>query len=172
MQGAASASGGSFRQSCRLQRTQQGRRLTHLLCQLDPLPPSPSHAADWLAQAHLDAVGAALAARGEEAVWGLLAAECDTCPRHLMRTAADCLFRLLSHPAAGGAAQGWLSAALASGRLPGCASGALSVEDCSTFAALALGGGVRGARFAALVVDFGLLARGQNTSDVLLAYQM
>lgn len=123
-------------------------------------------------QAHIAAVSSALCGSGEEVVRALLAAECDTCPRHLMRSAADCLFKLLVHPALGQAARGWLSAVLASGQLPGCASGQLSSEDCGTFCSIALGGGVRGPRFMALVMDFGLLARGQNTSDVLLAYQM
>jgi hypothetical protein len=117
-------------------------------------------------------VNAALLAHGEELVRGLLAAECDTCPRHLMRSAADCLYKLLAHPALGHHARAWLSGALASGQLPGVAEGQLSGEDCSQFCEIALGGGVRGARFAALVMDFGLLARGQNTPDVLLAYQM
>ncbi len=127
--------------------------------------------AGWV-QAHLDAVDTALVGQGEELVRGLLAAECDTCPRHLMRTAADCIYKVIAHPAVGPPARGWLAGVLAAGQLPGVASGHLSAEDCSQFCGIALGGGVRGARFAALVVDFGLLARGQNTSDVLLAYQM
>lgn len=125
-----------------------------------------------LPQAHLEAVDTALLGCGEELVGSLLAAECDTCPRHLMRSAADCLYKLLVHPAVGPRARGWLSTVLAAAQLPGVASGQLSGEDCSTFCALVLGSTVRGARFAALVVDFGLLARGQNTPDVLLAYQM
>ncbi|GAB4818769.1 hypothetical protein N2152v2_005815 [Parachlorella kessleri] len=125
-----------------------------------------------LLQAHVDAVDAALLGHGEELLRSLLAAECDTCPRHLMRSAADCIYRLLTHTTVGERAQGWLSAVLASGQLPGVASGQLTGEDCSVFAGIALGGAVRGARFAALCMDFGLLARGQNTSDVLLAYQM
>jgi hypothetical protein len=117
-------------------------------------------------------VSATLLVHGQGLVRGLLEAECDTCPRHLMRPAADCIYKLLAHPALGAQSRGWLSATLVSGQLPGVAEGQLSGEDCSQFCGIALGGAVRGARFAALVMDFGLLARGHNTSDVLLAYQM
>lgn len=119
--------------------------------------------------AHLDALHGALAAQGEGLVAALLSAECDTCPRHLMRAAADCLRKLLAHPALGQQATGWLAAAAASGQLPGAADGYLTADDCASFAALAAR--LQGPRFNALVVDFGLLARGQNTSDVLLAYE-
>eukprot|EP00887_Chlorella_sp_A99_P002079 scaffold21.g2079.t1 len=127
---------------------------------------------DRLKQSHLDAAHAALGAQGEVLVAALLAALCDSCPRHLMRAAADCLRATVSHPALGPHAGGWLTAALASGVLPGVVEGYLTQENCATFCALALGGGLRGPRFTALVVDFGLLARGSNTSDVLLAYEM
>lgn len=125
---------------------------------------------EGVTQAHLDAVHAVLAGQGEALTAALLAALCDTCPRHLMRPAADCLRKLLVHPTLGQAARGWLAAAAGSGQLPGVAGGYLSADDCSTFVALAPG--LQGLRFNALVVDFGLLARGQNTSDVLLAYEM
>lgn len=120
-------------------------------------------------QAGLDA---ALAGGGEALVRALLAALCDTCPRHLMRTAADCLRAVVGHPTLGGAAPGWLATTLSSGALPGMAEGYLSPEDCAAFGALAGGDALRGPRLTALVVDFGLIARGQQTNDCLLAYEM
>lgn len=125
---------------------------------------------DSAGEAPLGAVRGVLAASGEAVVGGLLAALCDTCPRHLMRNAADVLRKLLAHRALGGAAAGWLRGAATSGVLPGCSDGYLAADDCATFAALAPG--LAGPRFNALLVDFGLLARGQNTADVLLAYEM
>lgn len=127
---------------------------------------------DRLKQVHMDAAHAALAAQGEALVQSLLAALCDSCPRHLMRSAADCLRQTVLHPALGQQARGWVTAVLASGQLPGVAEGYLTADDCSTFASLALSGSLRGPRFSALVVDFAQLARGQNTSDVLLAYEL
>jgi 2-oxo-4-hydroxy-4-carboxy--5-ureidoimidazoline (OHCU) decarboxylase len=125
---------------------------------------------EGVSAAHLEAVRSVLAAQGPALVAALLAAACDTCPRHLLRTAADCLRRLLAHPELGGAAGGWLAAAATSGQLPGAAEGYLSPQDCAAFARLAPG--LQGARFLALFSDFGLLARGHNTSDVLLAYEL
>lgn len=125
---------------------------------------------EGLTQTHLDAVHAVLATQGEALTARLLAALCDTCPRHLMRNAADVLRKLLGHPTLGRAAAGWLAAAAASGQLPGAAGGYLTPEDCAKFASLAPR--LAGPRFNALLVDFGKLARGENTSDVLLAYEM
>lgn len=125
---------------------------------------------EGLTQAHLDAVHGVLAAQGEALTARLLAALCDTCPRHLMRNAADVLRKLVGHPSLGRAAAGWLAAAAASGQLPGAADGYLTPDDCATFASLAPR--LAGPRFNALLVDFGKLARGENTSDVLLAYEM
>ena len=87
-----------------------------------------------------------------------------------MRPAADCLRKLVTHPVLGQVARGWLAAAAGSGQLPGVAGGYLTADDCATLVALAPS--LQGMRFNALVVDFGLLARGHNTSDVLLAYEM
>ncbi|KAL4452382.1 hypothetical protein ABPG75_008044 [Micractinium tetrahymenae] len=125
---------------------------------------------EGVTQAQLDAVHGVLAAQGEVLTARLLAALCDTCPRHLMRNAADVLRKLLGHPALGRAAAGWLAAAAASGQLPGAADGYLTSDDCASFASLAPQ--LAGPRFNALLVDFGKLARGENTSDVLLAYEM
>lgn len=125
---------------------------------------------DGVGPAHLEAVRGMLAGQGEALVGALLAALCDTCPRHLMRNAADCVRQLLGHPVLGAAAAGWLATAAGSGQLPGVSDGHLAPDDCATLATLAPG--LRGPRFNALLVDFGLLARGQNTSDVLLAYEL
>lgn len=125
---------------------------------------------EGVTQGHLDAVHGVLAAQGEVLTTRLLAALCDTCPRHLMRNAADVLRKLLGHPALGRAAAGWLAAAAGSGQLPGAAGGYLTPDDCAAFAGLAPR--LAGPRFNALLVDFGRLARGENTSDVLLAYEL
>jgi hypothetical protein len=120
--------------------------------------------------AHLDASHRVLMAQGPGLVAALLAAVCDTCPRHLMRNAADCIRRMLLNPALTQQTYAWLAAAASSSQLPGVADGYLSAEDCATFAAVAPR--LRGPRFLALVLDFGLIARGHNTSDVLLAYEL
>ena len=129
-----------------------------------------SGAEDGVGPAHVEAVRGVLGSQGKALVGALLAALCDTCPRHLMRNAADCVRQLMAHPALGAAAAGWLAAAAGSGQLPGAGDGHLTADDCASLAALAPG--LRGPRFNALLVDFGLLARGQNTSDVLLAYEL
>ena len=49
---------------------------------------------------------------------------------------------------------------------------AVTEEDCRRLCTAALTGGLRGGRLIALLVDFGLVARRENTSDVLLAYEM
>ncbi|KAI3438234.1 hypothetical protein D9Q98_000671 [Chlorella vulgaris] len=120
--------------------------------------------------AHLHASHRVLMAQGPGLVAALLAAVCDTCPRHLMRNAADCIRRMLLNPALTQQTYAWLAAAASSSQLPGVADGYLSAEDCATFAAVAPR--LRGPRFLALVLDFGLIARGHNTSDVLLAYEL
>lgn len=151
-------------------RLREADPVAHGLELVSRLVASHEHADDeGITPAHLQAVHSVLAAHGEALVAALLAAECDTCPRHLMRNAADCMRRLMANPALGQQAAGWLAAAASSGQLPGCGDGHLTPDDCARFAALAPR--LNGARFNALVVDFGLLARGQNTSDVLLAYE-
>jgi hypothetical protein len=52
------------------------------------------------------------------------------------------------------------------------AEGRLTAQECVHAASIALGGTLRGARLVALLVDFGLLARGQATPDALLAYEL
>lgn len=151
-------------------RLREADPVAHALEFISRLVASHEHAdEEGITPAHLQAVHSVLAAHGEALVAALLAAECDTCPRHLMRNAADCVRRLMANPSLGQQAAGWVAAAANSGQLPGCGDGHLSPEDCATFAGLAPQ--LAGARFNALVVDFGLLARGQNTSDVLLAYE-
>lgn len=151
-------------------RLREADPVAHGLELISRLVASHEHADDeGVTPAHLQAVHSVLAAHGEALVAALVAAECDTCPRHLMRNAADCVRRLMANPSLGQQAAGWLAAAASSGQLPGCGDGHLTPDDCASFAALAPR--LNGARFNALVVDFGLLARGQNTSDVLLAYE-
>jgi hypothetical protein len=125
-----------------------------------------------LTPAHLDAAHAALAAAGEALTRALLLALCDTCPRQHMRAAADCIRSLLAHPALAQQAAPWLAAACANHLLPSPAGAALTEEDCWQLRRLAAGGGLRGPRLVAMLVDFGLVARGQNTRDVLLAYEL
>lgn len=51
--------------------------------------------------------------------------------------------------------------------------GQLDQDSCALFARLVLQSPtLPAARFSALIDDFGLLARGAATSDVLLAYQL
>ena len=55
----------------------------------------------------------------------------------------------------------------------GVEEGRLELEDANTFARLATRSPpMAAARFAALVADFGGIARGEATPDVLLAYEM
>ena len=57
----------------------------------------------------------------------------------------------------------------------GCAGGQgsrLTAEDCKAFGRLALSGKLVDQRFVAMASDFGLIARGQATPDVLLAYEL
>jgi hypothetical protein len=48
----------------------------------------------------------------------------------------------------------------------------LSAASCSCTLYSCADGGLTGGRLIALLVDFGLVARRGNTSDVLLAYEM
>lgn len=123
-------------------------------------------------QAHLAALYALLARQGEVLVHAIMCALCDTCPRQLMRIASSTLRAMLSHPTLGSAAGTWFRYSLASGALPGMAEGRLTAQECAHAASIALGGTLRGARLVALLVDFGLLARGQATPDALLAYEL
>jgi hypothetical protein len=123
-------------------------------------------------QAHLDAVHSALTSEGEVLVRSLLFALCDTCPRQLMRAAADCTRKLLTHPVLSTNARTWFAAAATSSQLPGVGQGTLAAEDTQRLCGIVLNGALLGPRLVALLVDFGLLARGQNTADVLLGYEM
>lgn len=123
-------------------------------------------------QGQIDAVHAALMAQGQSMVEALLRALCDTCPRQLMRNAGDRLRSLLTHPVLGQNAAGWVQGTVMSGQLPGIAEGILTQEVCVKFCTLALGGSLRIARLTALLVDFGLVARREETADVLLAYEL
>ena len=123
-------------------------------------------------QGQLDAVHAALVAQGQSMVEALLCALCDTCPRQLMRIAGDRLRALLTHPVLGQNAAGWMQATIMSGQLPGTGEEGLSEDVCVKFCGLALGGSLRMARLTALIVDFGLIARREEMSDVLLGYEM
>jgi hypothetical protein len=134
-----------------------------------------------ICQSHIDAVHAVLITHGQSMVEALLRGLCDTCPRQSMRTAGDRLRSLLTHPIlvapnlAGSHGQGvgyWLQAVVMSGQLPGCAEGVLTQETCSKFCSLVLRGDLRAARLTGLLVDFGLIARREETADVLLAYEL
>jgi hypothetical protein len=134
-----------------------------------------------ISQSHIDAVHAVLISHGQSMVDALLRGLCDTCPRQSMRTAGDRLRSLLTHPilvasgSNGGQGQGvgfWLQSVVMSGQLPGCAEGLLSQETCLKFCSLVLRGNLRAARLTGLIVDFGLIARREETADVLLAYEL
>jgi len=134
-----------------------------------------------ISQSHIDAVHAVLISHGQSMVEALLRGLCDTCPRQSMRTAGDRLGSLLSHPTLvasksnGRQGQGvgfWLRAVVMSGQLPGCAEGLLTQETCAKFCSLVLSGNLRAARLTGLIVDFGLVARREETADVLLAYEL
>jgi hypothetical protein len=132
-----------------------------------------------ISQGHIDAVHAVLVSHGQSMVEALLRGLCDTCPRQSMRTAGDRLRSLLTHPilvasgSHGGQGVGfWLQAVIMSGQLPGCAEGLLTQETCAKFCSLVLNGNLRAARLTGLIVDFGLIARREETADVFLAYEL
>lgn len=132
-----------------------------------------------ISQSHVDAVHAVLISHGQSMVEALLRGLCDTCPRQSMRTAGDRLRSLLTHQilvasgSAGGQGVGfWLQTVVMSGQLPGCAEGLLTQETCAKFCSLVLSGNLRAARLTGLIVDFGLVARREETAEVLLAYEL
>ena len=153
---------------------------------------------DVVGLSHIHAVYAVILSQGQSMVVSLLRALVDTCPRQLMRTAADRLRLLMHHPALlphhhhhhhyavdgeNGHANGngnqmmgmgmvWVQAAVMSGQLPGVAEGVLTRETCEKFCSLACGDSLRAARLTALLVDFGLVARREESADVLLGYEL
>jgi hypothetical protein len=134
-----------------------------------------------ISQSHIDAVHAVLISHGQSMVEALLRGLCDTCPRQSLRTCGERLRSLLTHPiliapnlaVSNGQGVGvWLQTVVMSGQLPGCAEGLLTQETCLKFCSLVLSGNLRAARLTGLIVDFGLVARREETADVLLAYEL
>ena len=112
----------------------------------------------------------ALAPRGGALARALVGAAADTAHRQLLRPLAGTLYALVTSPALGAHAQGWLLAALVA---PGGGGAALQEADAAAFARAALRQPPlpRG-RFDALVMDFAAIPRGEGTGDALLAYEM
>lgn len=127
---------------------------------------------DALTPAHLQAVNAVLAGQGKAATEALLRALCDTCPQQQMRSAAERLRTLLFHSGVCAEAPGWLRSVVLSGTLPGCEDGTLGEQTCSKLVQLVQGGTLRGVRLTSLFVDFGKIARREETADALLAYEL
>eukprot|EP00879_Flechtneria_rotunda_P013989 GHRR01014615.1.p1 GENE.GHRR01014615.1~~GHRR01014615.1.p1 ORF type:complete len:901 (+),score=383.80 GHRR01014615.1:2232-4934(+) len=119
------------------------------------------------------ALQASIAVHGEPLTWTVVAAVCDTAPRQLLRAVAGVLYQLLHGTVAGSTGPQWLLKVLQSQDLPGMAAGLLKPSDCETFAKLALRQPPlpRG-RFDAMLMDFAAIARGEGTSDALLAYEL
>ncbi|KAF8069517.1 IPO13 [Scenedesmus sp. PABB004] len=125
------------------------------------------------AAAAAGALQSCLAEHGERLARVLVLGAADTAPRQLLRALAGVLFQLLQPRVSGDAGRAWLLAALQAQDLPGMAAGLLKPGDCEAFAKCALRSPPlpRG-RFDALVMDWGAIARGEGTSDALLAYEL
>ena len=124
-----------------------------------------------LGQVHnLEAIHTALALAGSSLTADLLHALCNTCPRSHMRKAADRLRALLTHPALATESREWFLAAAKD--VAASSDGAVAPADCATFCRLALRENLRAPRMSSLFVDFGLMARGEEDADVLLAYEL
>ncbi|CAL8466105.1 g5641 [Coccomyxa elongata] len=114
-----------------------------------------------------------LSGGGQALVQALLFAACDTCPRHLLRMVAAPLRALLEDATLSEAAQHWIVHAASQPNLPGVLEGRLSKEDCENFLKIVLKRPLLPVfRFGALVTDFGSIARGERTADLLLGYEM
>jgi hypothetical protein len=80
---------------------------------------------------------------------------------------------LLDSTVLGPSAATALMMALQAPDLPGKAQGLLKDTDCEAFARLALRQPLLPrAKFEALVLDFSLIARGEGSSDALMAYEL
>jgi hypothetical protein len=115
----------------------------------------------------------ALAPHGPALARTLVLGAADTAPRQLLRPLAGVLYSLLTSPAFGEAAGGWLLAALSAPGLPGVEAGLLLEGDAAAFAKAALRRpSLPRGRFDALVMDFAAIPRGEGTGDALLAYEL
>lgn len=141
--------------------------VTHMVTGMENVPEEP-HLRQGLVLVH-EAVANQVPRLMHTLVWAL----CDTCPRPLLRGLSGCVYQVLSSSAYGPAASANLSQLMERQDLPGMSSGLLAPEDCIKFRSLALRHPrlMRG-RFDALVMDFGALARGEATRDVLLSYEL
>eukprot|EP00873_Tetraselmis_striata_P020657 jgi/Tetstr1/440921/TSEL_029191.t1 len=135
--------------------------------------PSERQAASPAWQAAAGHVAAAINAHGEALVAALLRALCGSCPRHLLRVLAGCLYGLVTHPTYHAAVAGVMPAVLLSPEFPAVREGLLKEEDCKRFCSIALRQpALPRQRFDALVSDMAALCRAEGTADALLAYEM
>lgn len=89
--------------------------------------PSERQAASPAWQAAAGHVAAAINAHGEALVAALLRALCGSCPRHLLRVLAGCLYGLVTHPTYHAAVAGVMPAVLLSPEFPAVREGLLKV---------------------------------------------
>ena len=131
----------------------------------------------------LDAVHAVILSQAQAMADALLSALCDTCPRASMRTCADRLKALVTHSfvplgvaSCGLASNGrlvggeWLERAIS--KYHATHPEAVDVEVCRKVCELALHGKLRAPRLTSLLMDFGLIVRQEESTDVLLAYEL
>lgn len=124
-------------------------------------------------QAMQEALYSCLSHWGQELVQAMALALVQTCPRHLLRSLAPPLRALLGDPAMSDAVKSFLSQIVCSKQYIDLSGGALDADSCQLFCRLAMQPGALSLhRFSALLQDFGSLARGEGTSDVLLAYEL
>ncbi|KAA6422701.1 MAG: hypothetical protein FRX49_07236 [Trebouxia sp. A1-2] len=111
--------------------------------------------------------------QGQGLVQAFVLALVQSCPRHLLRPLANPLHSLIKDPALTDGVKGLMSQVLCSQQYADLSGGGLDTESCQLFCRLAMQTPpLSPNRFSALVQDFGILARGDETPDVLLAYEL
>ncbi|DBA84873.1 TPA: hypothetical protein ACH3X1_005892 [Trebouxia sp. C0004] len=135
--------------------------------------PTSSLISDADKQALKDSLHNHMTQQGQGLVQAFALALVQSCPRHLLRPLANPLQSLMKDPALTDGVKALMSQVICSQQYADLSGGGLDTESCQQFCRLAMQTPpLSPNRFSALVQDFGTLARGEETSDVLLAYEL
>lgn len=111
--------------------------------------------------------------QSQELLRAVIFAACDTLPRQLLRTASGFVYGQLNSKLYGSGAVHSVTSALQTPLFPGTVSGLVASEDIDSMLRLVFRQPpLQLGKFDALWMDFAGLAKGEATSDVLLAYQI